>query len=179
MAQLYSHFDGSAPGGADPAMLGWEPRGCPTPPPPSHRHPPRGAGSPTTAPPAPRSSGPPPPGLPARPIGGPDRGRSIRPTRPRRGHADPTMVPAAISLVPTAPALPRVSLRASCGARRCGHRSLGPSCRGPGVIAPGGGPGRRLPLVALMLQWRQNYPNNRPPTWATAISAVGHNLPPR
>jgi hypothetical protein len=36
----------------------WEPRGSPTPPPPSHRHPPRGAGSPTTAPPAPRSSGP-------------------------------------------------------------------------------------------------------------------------
>ena len=39
-------------------------------------------------------------------------------------------------------------------------------------------PGRRLPLVALVLQWRQDYPNNRPPTWATVISAVGHNLPP-
>jgi hypothetical protein len=36
-----------------------------------------------------------------------------------------------------------------------------------------GSPGRRLPLVALVLQWRQDYPNNRPPTRATAISAMG------
>ena len=36
----------------------------------------------------------------------------------------------------------------------------------------------RLPLVALVLQWRQNYPDNRPPTPATAISAVGQNPPP-
>jgi hypothetical protein len=28
--------------------------------------------------------------------------------------------------------------------------------------------------VALVLQWRQDYTNNRPPTRATAISAMGH-----
>jgi hypothetical protein len=28
--------------------------------------------------------------------------------------------------------------------------------------------------VALMLQWRQDRPNNRPPTRATAISEMGH-----
>jgi hypothetical protein len=39
-------------------------------------------------------------------------------------------------------------------------------------------PGRRLPLVALVLQWRQDYPNNRPPTRATAISEMGHEPPP-
>jgi hypothetical protein len=47
-----------------------------------------------------------------------------------------------------------------------------------GVAPPAADPGRRLPLVALVLQWRQDYPNNRPPTRATAISAVGHNPPP-
>jgi hypothetical protein len=31
-----------------------------------------------------------------------------------------------------------------------------------------------LPLVALMPGWRQNYPNNRLPTRATAISEMGH-----
>jgi hypothetical protein len=31
--------------------------------------------------------------------------------------------------------------------------------------------------VALVLQWRQDCPNNRPPTRATAISAMGHNRP--
>jgi hypothetical protein len=31
--------------------------------------------------------------------------------------------------------------------------------------------------VALMPQWRQDYPNNRPPTRATAISAMGQNRP--
>jgi hypothetical protein len=30
--------------------------------------------------------------------------------------------------------------------------------------------------VALVLQWRQDYLNNRPPTWATVISAVGQKL---
>jgi hypothetical protein len=34
-----------------------------------------------------------------------------------------------------------------------------------------GNPTRRLPLVALTPQWRQDYLNNRPPTRATAISA--------
>jgi hypothetical protein len=34
------------------------------------------------------------------------------------------------------------------------------------------------PLVALAPQWRQNYPNNRPPTPANAISEMGHFLPP-
>jgi hypothetical protein len=29
------------------------------------------------------------------------------------------------------------------------------------------------PLVALAPQWRQNYPNNRPPTRAKAISEMG------
>jgi hypothetical protein len=28
--------------------------------------------------------------------------------------------------------------------------------------------------VALMPQWRQDYPNNRPPTPANAISEMGH-----
>jgi hypothetical protein len=28
-------------------------------------------------------------------------------------------------------------------------------------------------VVALVPQWRQGYPNNRPPTRATAISAMG------
>jgi hypothetical protein len=41
-------------------------------------------------------------------------------------------------------------------------------------------PGRReilgiaCPPVALTPQWRQDYPNNRPPSRATAISAMGH-----
>jgi hypothetical protein len=87
-----------------------------------------------TAPPAPRSSGPPfIPGqrrlacqraLLAVPIAG---GRSDQPA-----HDDPTMMPAAISRAPTAPALPRGKHSgASCGARRCGRRSLGPPW-GPG-----------------------------------------------
>jgi hypothetical protein len=32
--------------------------------------------------------------------------------------------------------------------------------------------------VALMPQWRQDYPDDRPPAWATAISAVGQLRPP-
>jgi hypothetical protein len=91
-------------------------------------------------------------------------GRSWGPSGGDDAGADPTMAPAAVSLAPTSP-------WASCGARRCGHRSLGPLPRS-------WGPGHRLPLVALMPQWRQNYPNNRPPTRATAISAMGHNRPP-
>jgi hypothetical protein len=35
-------------------------------------------------------------------------------------------------------------------------------------------PGHRLPFVALMPQWRQDCPNNRPPTWTTGISAMGN-----
>jgi hypothetical protein len=31
--------------------------------------------------------------------------------------------------------------------------------------------------VVLVPQWRQDYPNNRPPTRATAISEMGHELP--
>jgi hypothetical protein len=31
-------------------------------------------------------------------------------------------------------------------------------------------------LVALVLQWRQDHPNNRPPTRASAISAMGQLL---
>ena len=64
-------------------------------------------------------------------------------------------------------------------ARRCRHRGAwGPRPRSWGEIAPRGGPGHRLPLVALMPQWRQSYPNKRPPTWATAISDMGQNPPP-
>jgi hypothetical protein len=44
----------------------------------------------------------------------------------------------------------------------------------PGVLPPG----HRLPHVALVLQWRQDHPNKLPPTWATAISEMGQNLPP-
>jgi autotransporter passenger strand-loop-strand repeat protein len=49
----------------------------------------------------------------------------------------------------------------------------------PGAIAPRGGPGQRLPLVALVPQWRQGYPNKRPPTRATANSAMGQVRAPR
>jgi hypothetical protein len=38
-----------------------------------------------------------------------------------------------------------------------------------------GNPGRSLPLVALVLRWRQDCPNNRPPTRATATAANGLN----
>jgi hypothetical protein len=34
---------------------------------------------------------------------------------------------------------------------------------------------RRARLLALMPRWRQNYPNNRPPTRATAISEMGQS----
>jgi len=37
---------------------------------------------------------------------------------------------------------------------------------------------RLASLVALVPQWRQDYPSNRPPTRATAISAMGHKQPP-
>jgi hypothetical protein len=43
--------------------------------------------------------------------------------------------------------------------------------------SPAAYPGHRLPFVALVPQWRQDYLNNRPPTRATAISAMGHKLP--
>jgi hypothetical protein len=34
-----------------------------------------------------------------------------------------------------------------------------------------------LLFVALMPQWRQDFPNSRPPTRTTAISAMGQNRP--
>jgi hypothetical protein len=68
---------------------------------------------------------------------------------------------------PTTPARPR-----GLGARRCGHLSLGLPLRSWGHCSPRQ-PGHRLPLVALMPQWRQDHPNKRPPTRATAISKMG------
>jgi hypothetical protein len=62
--------------------------------------------------------------------------------------ADPTTTPVAISLAPTTPACP-TGLERSPSVRPPEHGSL---CRGPGVIALRGGPGHRLPLVALMPQ---------------------------
>src|SRR5580693_9848674 len=47
------------------------------------------------------------------------------------------------------------------------------SSRGVSLQGGGGDPRHSLPLVALMPQWRQDHPNNRPPTWATVISTVG------
>jgi hypothetical protein len=44
----------------------------------------------------------------------------------------------------------------------------------PFYCPPARDPGQRLPLVALV-PWRQDYLNNRPPTRATAISAMGHS----
>jgi hypothetical protein len=70
-------------------------------------------------------------------------------------------------------ASPQACRRAACSSAT--PREPGALCRGPGGIAPRGSPGHRLPLVALMPQWRQDYPNYRPPTRATAISAMGHN----
>jgi hypothetical protein len=83
------------------------------------------------------------------------------------------------------------ALQAWCGARRCGDRSS--RCEWPTQSAneswvlyrsPGAflGIATDLPFylppvaqgVALMPQRRQDYPNNRPPTRATAISGVGH-----
>jgi hypothetical protein len=102
---------------------------------------------------------------------GPNGGRR----RGRRDHADPTTTSVAISLAPTTPALPTGLVRSPTVRP---PKPGAPLCRGPGEIAPRGGPGHRLALVALMPQWRQDYPNNRPPTWATVISAVGQNRPP-
>jgi hypothetical protein len=148
------------------------------------------------APPAPRSSGPPfvpgqrrlmgraervfwRRGLPARPIGGPDRGRSIMATRPRRRRR-PTMVPAAISLAPTAPALPRGKPQGlvrspsvwrsieSLGGKR-GHPKANESW---GSLPRSWGVSGDRPSVALMPRWRQDYLNNRPPTRAAAISEM-------
>jgi hypothetical protein len=50
---------------------------------------------------------------------------------------------------------------------------------GPAIESPKrGNPTRKSPLVALVPQWRQNYPNNRPPTRAAAISEMGHRTNP-
>jgi hypothetical protein len=91
--------------------------------------------------------------------------------KPARGDTTPV----AISLAATTRALPTGLVR-SPSVRP--PEPGAPLCRGPGEIAQPGGPGRRLPLVALMPQWRQNFPNNRPPTRATAISEMGQNPPP-
>jgi hypothetical protein len=89
---------------------------------------------------------------------------------------DPTTTPVAISLAPTT-GPPATGLARSPSVRP--PERLGPSCCGPVFIAPGGSPGHRLPLVALVLQWRQDHPNNRPPTRATANSAMGQVRAPR
>src|SRR5271168_5177433 len=47
----------------------------------------------------------------------------------------------------------------------------GTSAAGPGVLGTG------CRLVALMPQWRQDCPNNRSPTRATAISEMGQEPP--
>jgi hypothetical protein len=80
--------------------------------------------------------------------------------------------------------------RAHTQVERCGRASCMSPSSAPGrptpnyrrnCTAPGGPPGD-LPFhncpragipVALMPQWRQKHPNNRPPTRATAISEMG------
>jgi hypothetical protein len=57
-------------------------------------------------------------------------------------------------------------------------RPLRALCRGPGVIAPRGSPRHRLPLVALMPQWRQNYPNNRTQRPKAMTAEMGHRTKP-
>jgi hypothetical protein len=49
------------------------------------------------------------------------------------------------------------------------HRAL---CRGLGWLPPPYSPGHRLPLVALVPQWRQTYLDNRP----TAPEAVAPEM---
>jgi hypothetical protein len=71
----------------------------------------------------------------------------------------------------------RPSRRDSCRSPSVRPPEPGAPCRGPGVIALRGSPGHRLPLMALVPQWRQDHPNKRPPTRATAISAVGQKPP--
>jgi hypothetical protein len=88
--------------------------------------------------------------------------------------ADPTTTPIAISLAPTTPALPTGLVR-SPSVRLL---SLEPSAAVLGHLLLAADPGHGLPLVALMPQWRQDHPNKRPPSRATAISAMGHEPPP-
>jgi hypothetical protein len=78
----------------------------------------------------------------------------------------PTTTPVGISLAPTTRPVRSPS---ATGA-------LGPSAGSWGNCPPGG-PGHRLPIVALMPQWGQDYPNKRPPSRATAISEMGHKPP--
>jgi hypothetical protein len=74
--------------------------------------------------------------------------------RARQDHGRPHHDARRHLAAPTTPVLPTGLVRA----RQCGNRSaLGPSSAVL-VIAPRGGPGHRLPLVALMLQWRQHRP---------------------
>jgi hypothetical protein len=91
----------------------------------------------------------------------PGNGRCSQDQHRYRDHG-PTTTPVVISLAPITPGPPTVRPPS----RRCGHL-----CRGPGVIAPAAV--RGVALVALMPQWRQDYPNKRPPTRATAISEMG------
>jgi hypothetical protein len=96
--------------------------------------------------------------------------RSLGQAAARRGHRDHARP---LSTAPAAIPPERASLQASGGVRRYGHRSMGR------VIAPpAADPGHSLPLVALVPQWRRDYPNKRPPTRATAISEMGQNRPP-
>jgi hypothetical protein len=72
---------------------------------------------------------------------------------------------AAISLAPTTPALPE-GKPPGPRAEPVAQTTSGALCRGRGAflrsrygIAPAGDPGHSLPLVALVPQWRQDYPN--------------------
>jgi hypothetical protein len=81
----------------------------------------------------------------------------------------PTTTPVTNSLAPTT--RPSRGARAEPVGAATGTWGLWQSL---GHCSPCGG----FPLVALMPQWRQDDPNNRPPTRATAISEMGQDLPP-
>jgi hypothetical protein len=120
-----------------------------------------------------------------------DRLRARR--RRRRGPSGPPFIPGqrglacqrALLAVPIAggrsgqPATTRAPIPPWCPPpsrwRRSGPRAepVGAATGSRGPLPRSWGPGHRLPLVALMPQWRQNYLNNRPPARATAISAMG------
>jgi len=99
--------------------------------------------------------------------------------------ADPPRRPVDISLAPTTPALPRGKpsrpraepvRAATIGARPTRKRIPGVLYRSPGAFWGSLRDlilGISLPHVALVLQWRQDHPKNRPPTRATAISEMG------
>jgi hypothetical protein len=121
------------------------------------------------------------------PSGGDDAGR--------RDHGRPTTTPVAISLAPTTrlsreaspPGLVRSPfarrpIESLCEAHPKRKRILGFSTAVLGLSGIAMGPpflfaSQSWAGVALMPQWRQNHPNNRPPTRATAISGVGQLRP--